>query len=427
MIKRVRAASVLTSAVLSVCSGFAQAQDASSPASIEPEATSNESLDAVPHSVAGVPDSTSERTGHAYVHPQKKSPGKWLISAGFTLRRIGSMRYGGGCHSSSHPIPAMSSSGSSGRDSVGGRGGYADREYRDGYVHTDEWTEFDGGTSVWGYDSSSQVRDGYISFHGVSRVEREFSRTRTVSSLEWSKDSDREYGWAINARRAVFGAGRFDAGLNLSVSRANFSASGAGSSFRDSQRWRSWNVDVTDTYSLEGTGISENSAPVQWTPANPGPAIDNAPATRSETRRLVSSGAYDAYNSVAQSLDLSLSTLSLGVAIGARWRRLVLSGAVGPTLNLAETEAAYRETLYASLNGSEPNVLNRWNEFDNNSNWLLGLFLEAGLALDVTDRLQTGFFGRYDWLETIDGRTGPASYTINPEGGSIGATMGLSF
>lgn len=417
---------IATIAALLACSGMAQVN------TTEQAESTGENVDIAPPQPGRPaaadtgPVAAPEKFRYPHVPPESGS-GKWRITIGLSLRRIAAMRYSGGCYSSAHPIPAMSGSGTRGGNSMGGASEYGDREYTDGYVHTDGYTTLDGGTSVWGYENQGQVNGGNISFHGVSRTENEFSRTRTISSLEWAKTSDREYGWMLSAERTVFETGPLAAALSLGFSRANFSASGAGTTFRDSQRWRVFRVDVTDTYSLEGTGISENSQPGQWTPDNPGPAIDNMPASRRESRRLVSSGTYEAYNSISESLDMSLSTFSLGVALGTGWRRIRVNGIVGPTLNLVETDAVYKETLYESRNGAPPGVSQHWEETDSGSDYVLGMFAEAGITLELTAHLQAGVFGRYDWLKNIDGRTGPARYSINPEGGSLGATLGFAF
>jgi hypothetical protein len=213
----------------------------------------------------------------------------------------------------------------------------------------------------------------------------------------------------------------------LSASRASFSSSGTGSTFRDRQTWQTYHTTVSDRYSLAGTGLGPGAPPTSWTVNQPGPVIDNIPTQRETTRRLVDSGRYEAFNAMAQKMSLDLTTFSVGLSLGFDWWRLQVAGMAGPTVNYVDVEGTYDETLYASRNGGDASVLNTWRATRAEAEFMTGFYLQAGLFLDVVAGLQFGVFGRYDWLEEFLGTVGPSRYAVNPSGGSYGASLGLNF
>ncbi len=310
---------------------------------------------------------------------------------------------------------------------VGSASGYANREYDDGYVAMDDWTVLDGGTGIWGFKNAGQMRDEYIDFHAVTGARTDYSRDTETSTVGWEKSSDREWGGYAAIDWLCYQNYGIQLGFGLSASRASFSGSGSGSTFRDAQSWRTTRTEVTDRYSLAGLNLESGTAPAGWTEDDKGPIIDNIPTYRTTATRQISSGSYEAFNTIAQKVSMDMYTLSIGLSLGFDWWRIQAACMAGPTLNYIDAEGVYDETLYASSNGGEPAVLDSWRDTRAEAEVIAGFYLQAGLFLDVVAGLQLGMFGRYDWLDDFLGSVGQSRYVVKPSGGSYGATLGLSF
>ncbi len=354
--------------------------------------------------------------------------GKWKISAGVLLRTIRGQSFKTYSYSQNYNIPAKAGDVFSRYAPAGDLNSFSERNYEDGYVYKDDYTDLDGGTWNWGYDNSGQVQDGSIAFHFVGRTYTEYSRTKDISVGETLNNSDREIAPYIQLERVLYQTGWFDTGLHLDIARVTFSDAAQYANFSDQQEWKNYSQYDEDIYLLTGTGITPSSPPYQGNRPTPGPSIDNVPNARRGSGTVeTGSYSYNAYNNIQQSLDMNLGTLSLGALISANWRRLSLSGIAGPTFNMVNIETAYTETLYTSINNRTPEAIQTWNDSQNYSECKFGGFVQVQLGLRIIDGMGVGIFGRYDWLENMSGNFGQSRYMINPEGGSLGATANLNF
>ncbi|MBU4200405.1 MAG: hypothetical protein KKG09_01230 [Verrucomicrobia bacterium] len=351
--------------------------------------------------------------------------GKWRVTVGMLYRRIGVQRFKAGSYSSGYKIG--SKSGDDHWDGPADQDG--NRTYDNGYVRSDDFTDLDGGTWNWGYTSGRQVEGNTIDFSGVNRVWREYSRQVTVVEGETSDNADSRGGLLVEAERYLAQTRYLDCGLRLGVSREQtFQASGEMSTFEDKQQWDTLENRVVDTYNISGTGITPDSTVYRGNRSDQGPVIDTAPMIRREAgSELVSSETYRAYNIIADSLDMDLSTFSLGLSVKGKYGRVYLTGSTGPTLNLVNTDATYAETLYESSNGGESRPLMYWEDSTSGTECLFGYYVQGEVGVKIYRGLQAGVFGRYDWLENISGNVGQSRYEVNPAGGSMGGTVGLQF
>ena len=361
----------------------------------------------------------------------KEDAGKWRVAVGVLYRRIGAQRFKTGSYSSGYVIGDKSRDnhwvGPAGVEGINGSG---DRRYDDGYVGSDDYTDLDSGTWNWGYDSGRQVKGNTIEFSGVDRVWREYSRQTTVTEGESSDSADTSGGLMVEAERYMLQTRYVDCGVKLGVSREQtFQASVAGmNTFDDNQRWETYEDRVVDTYDLSGTGITPDSAPYRGNRTDKGPVIDTTPMSRRGLgSELVSVETYRTYNSISESLDMDLSTLSLGLSLKGKYRRVYVAGSMGPTLNLVEKDATYEETLYESANGGSPQMLQYWQDSSSGTEYLFGYYVQGEVGVRIYRGLQVGVFGRYDWLENVSGNVGQSRYEVNPAGGSMGGTVGVQF
>lgn len=343
----------------------------------------------------------------------------WRVGAGMLWRSIKTRSWRGGSYARNYPIADKSSDHSEG----GGRGAYTD-----GYVESDEWTGLDGETWNWGYDSPGQVEGNTLRLTSSGRVVTEFDRDTHISESVYSDSGENEPGVYVFAQRKIFREPNWDCRLHLDFMRIGSSVSGAAANFRDEQRWETREESGVDVYSLEGAGIAGDSAPYQGNYSDPGPCISTVPLGSSNAGgRVLDEGSYTAYNAIKHDLDLQLLTFSMGLSFNYQFRRLNLGGATGPTINLAETDAVYEETLYESWNGAPASVLKEWRDAEDETETIFGYFVQAEAGLRLTSWVELGVFGRYDWLENINCDIGPSRYVVNPEGGSLGGSLSLIF
>ena len=353
---------------------------------------------------------------------------KWRVSAGVIRRFIHSQSFKVGSYSASYPIPAKGRDATYRYNPAGDLNSASYRNYINGYVYPDDWTFLDGGTWYWGYDRQSQIEDGMVKFRWVERIVTDFSRTTSITPGEMENSSDEEFGVYLQAERVLMQTGWLDYGLHLDASRSSFSCAGNFMTFRDEQNWATYYQYEEDAYSLAGTGITPDSTPYNGDLDDSGPVIGIIPDSRRAAAKVeVSSQSYLAYNDIDQSLDLDLSTISLGLALTGNLRWLYLTGTTGPTLNIAETDASYLETLYEIRNKGTPSALMTWGDEQNNTECMVGLFVQGQFGIRIVKGLELGVFGRYDWLENVSGDVGQGSYVVNPEGGSFGGTVNFAF
>ncbi|MDD5678287.1 MAG: cell envelope integrity protein TolA [Kiritimatiellae bacterium] len=364
------------------------------------------------------------------VKSKKQDPDQWRVAASMLVRRIGAQSFKTmGSYSAGYPIGAKFSSGSWVGD-AGRMGDVGNRVYDDGYVKGDDYTDLDSGTWNWGYDSGLQVHGNQIEMSGADRVWREASRQTISTEMESRDDAAYRAGLMVEMERYIAKIGYTDYGLSLGLLRAQtFNASAGGiNTFNDNQRVDTYESRVLDAYDITGLGITPGSPPYHGNRETHGPVIDATPMTRQGMGTdMVASDSYRAYNSVAESLDMDLSTLSLGMSVKGHYRRVYLIGSTGPTLNMVDKDASYEETLYESSSGGMPQVLQYWNDTSSGTEYLLGYYVQAELGVLLYHQLHLGVFGRYDWLENVSGTVGPSRYEVNPSGGSMGGTIGINF
>ena len=354
---------------------------------------------------------------------------QWKVSAGVYSRRVGSQRFQIGSYASRSQIENKAAN----NHWVGPAGDLLDthnRSYTDGYLQADDYTGLDNGTWNWGYESGQQVKGDVIEFSGVDRVWREYSRELAIDLVETSDGADYSGGLLLEAERYLAQTPHWDCGVRLGLSRAQtFQGSVAGvRTFDDNQRWETWQSQVVDQYDISDTGITADSEPYRGTRTESGPVIDTTPLRRwNAGQERVGVDSHRTYNAIDESLDLDLSTLSLGLSLKGKYRRFYVAGATGPTLNLAEKSADYCETLYQSINGRAPQALQYWEDSTSGTEVLFGYYVQGEVGVVIYEGLQAGIFGRYDWLENISGNVGQSRYEINPSGGSLGGAVGLQF
>jgi len=334
--------------------------------------------------------------------------GKWKLSGGVMLRTIHSQTFKTYSYSENYNIAAKASDVARRYEPAGDLNSYSDRNYDNGYVHKDDFTDLDGGTANWG---GGQAQGNSVSFDYVGRTYTDYSRDRESSLGETHNGFDKEIAPYFQLERTLYRYHWLDAGLHLDYYWTRFSDGAEYENFSDRQSWQTYAQHDQDTYNIGNNNV-----------------INNIPdARRGAGTVQTGSSSYNAYNEIQQSLDMNLNVLSFGPMVSANWWRLSLSGSTGPTFNFINMQTYYNEVLYASQNNAAPQVLQSWTDSQDYSECKFGYFVQANIGLRIIDGFGVGIFGRYDWVENMSGSVGQSRYVINPEGGSVGALANLSF
>ena len=362
------------------------------------------------------------------VKPEERA--KWRVSLGAIHREIKSQSFKACSYSANYPIAPKARDKTYTYSSAGDLDSVAERDYENGYVYSDEWTDFDGGTLYWGYDYASQVdADNTISFRLLASSVTEYKRETSATTEQIKDELDNDQGLYLQAERVLTQNDWMDCGLHLDCSLLSFSSGGSLNTFRDLQNWATYHSYGYDSYSLADTGITPQSEPYHGSAdQDSGPVIDNIPSSRKSTGLIkVASRSYEAYNNIDESLDIDLSTISFGLFLSANYQEFYLSGVAGPTLNVVKKDASYNEKLYGRSNGGVPSVLMEWSDTQNDTECVVGFFVQGQLGIRIIDFLELSLFGRYDWIENITDDIGQSRYVVNPEGPSIGGTLNFTF
>lgn len=329
----------------------------------------------------------------------------WRVSSGYSFIQT-RISFETGTRLSSLDIsPGLSSV----RANVGSRSSFADREYDNGFVRKDFGTPVWGNTWYWGYEDSGQVQGNSLVFRAFDGVVRTPSDTDGSAVSRWKDDFNDNTGISIQLDMILPPAERLNCGISFCLTQSSFS------SFRTTkQDVSSYSRRfIEDTYDLGG--VAPPSAPYSGSLAGPGPSINNIPSSR----RVVFSQVSGIRSEITESLDVRLSTFSIGAFVEYHPGFLYMSAASGPSISFVDMKAGLSETLYVTQ-GSR--VLSAtWNEMKSDDVFQPGLFAQADLGIEISERIRLGIFSRYDWVDTVSGDIGPSRYKAKFSTVSYGA------
>jgi hypothetical protein len=343
---------------------------------------------------------------------------EWTLSAGPSVRNIGTLKINAASRSSAFALPSLVGSSSLVTPSVGNPEVPADRTYDDGYVHQDAGTALDGSTWNWGYESPSQVQGDNLVYtatgsQSVLRGDIDSSR-----SGAYSRDSLRGFSPHLQLDgvgprsfagfRIGFSAGFDYTQVDQSLAFSDFAAS----QFRDDYR-----LDYVDTYALGG--IIPPSAPYNGTYAGPGPLISNLPINRLITPVLLFTDTAGFSNSAITSIDMDVSSITLGPTLTRSWGPVGLAVQAGVILNVYQWEGRQYESLQGTNSGG-PTTLAKWVDHDSGTKFRPGVYLQSDLTYDAGNHLAFGSFFRIDAASEFRAQAGPSTFKVDPSGFSAG-------
>ncbi len=155
--------------------------------------------------------------------------------------------------------------------------------------------------------------------------------------------------------------------------------------------------------------------------------INNKPSDRQIASFQTGSNSADYFNRIDESFDLDLSTFGIGAQVEYDAGILFVQGSAGVTLNVADWEASHREKLYVSRNGGKAQSVRSWSSHEEDTDLLIGAYVQAKVGVQLTGRLSVSGFARYDWSQSLSGNVGPSSFDVDLDGLSAGVMVGITF
>ncbi len=358
-----------------------------------------------------------------YFWPASSAPSHWQLSAGFVWRNLGDLEF----HSFSNGIasgaPFVLPAGSSRLSATGAGSGFSSRTYDDGYVNPDSGTSFTADTAFWGYTSASQVAGNSISFHGVGPSHTEIAQRLSLDSDPGWSDGLAAGGPMITLNYEQEWSKHITLGLDFSVSLLALHRANEGSSFFSEITMNHFTSRVTDSY---GTGGGVLPPPPHSGTAGPGPLILATPS-RVLHESLANSESFYVFDSIEESLDFTLTTLSLGPTASYQRGQLRALFGYGLALNIVSWDAFKRDTIYAGTTLETAQVIAQWRDAESGTDVLPGFYLQSSLAYEIDERWSCSVFGRYDWSRKLKGEVGGSTFALDLSGWSAGLMLSYRF
>ncbi len=355
---------------------------------------------------------------------QKKTATGWRVSGGVMYRSMDSVSIKTRSRVSDAMLPRMPPPSFNGDFSrFGDSDSQADREYDNGYVRQDRGTQLNGDTWYWGYDNAGQVQGDSLVFQGLAGQQTHAGRDVLSPGIHSSEEDDDGAGFYIKALREIMRSDRYSMHLLVSVSHVPFSVDNGGSTFDVRQRDITYDVTVVDRYDL--MGVIPPGAPYAGNFDGPGPLLPNTPASREITQSEVSSSDTRYFNEIHQKLDISVTSLDLGLQGEYDVGIVQLTTAAGVSFNTIRTDGDRSENVWRQSGGTTSRI-GRYIDSEDEVDFALGAFLQAGVRYPLSERVGLELGVQYDVCDTVSGKLGPSSYTVDLDGFSMLVMVGIA-
>ena len=343
---------------------------------------------------------------------------EWSISAGPAVRDVGTLRTSVGSWPFAPPVfvPPPPD-----RPDIGSPTAIGDRTYDNGYVRRDGSTPQNGFTTAWGYQSASQVDGGELVYSASEFRYRYGFQQATGSPQAPGRDDlvgfaphvqvDGLSPWKIGGMRVGFSAGFDFTRVDSEFRSGNVFGSGTVEKYR---------VNYEDRYDLAETDLP--AAPYAGDPDSQGPVLPNLPISRTIDRVLVSSTTTVYSNEILRSMDLNVFSWTLGPSLHGTWGPWDVGLHGGVIANLYDWEGREETAGKETVNGKGGSTVSRSVAKSSRSEFEPGLYAQAEVSYQFSDRFSITGFGRYENGNDIRMRQGVTSYELDT-GGLTGGLM----
>ena len=356
---------------------------------------------------------------------QPQEGGKsWRLSGGLIYRSLENVSFKTRSRISQDMIPRKQPSDIVDVSSRFGEvGSIADREYDDGYVRQDTGTAINGDTWYWGYDRREQIQDDTLVFHGAAGQQSSVNQSTQINDEQPSDQDDENGGLYLKAVKEITQRGPVSFHLFLAGSYVPFSVETEGSTLDARQQSITYGVNVVDTYDL--VGVIPPNPPYAGTATGPGPLLPNTPVNREIQQTELSRSEIRYFNDIREALDISLTTLCLGIQCEGDADFVQLIAAVGASLNMVQSDGKRVEVLMRSSGGSNT-LEQQFNDSTDDIDFKLGAFAQAGMRFPLSERIGLELCGQYELIDSVEGQLGPSSYKVDFDRLSFLAMLSVS-
>jgi hypothetical protein len=348
----------------------------------------------------------------------------WKLSGGWQMRSLGEFSLHTGARSAGFLLPSLIELRGNTRFRAGNETDVSDRFYDNGYVLQDIGTEVDGLTQHWGNTQVGQIRSDTVVFDASSVSARSASARRDFGIATWGEDVEEAGPW-IAFSRSLWQRNAWSIGADLQASYTPFTASDSFRSLLASQSSAFSTATLRDTYTL----LTQDPLPpiYQGEPDSDGAIINAIPASRTRGQGPRGADAIRFWNQGSTDFDLDTFSFSLGASAVWNWHPVQLTVGAGAVLQIADWEANQRETIFAQRAGGARRTVRTWTDHAEDTAYLPGFYLQAGLCYALTSAWSLELFGRYDWSDALEGSVGPSAFSLEMAGWSYGAGIGYRF
>ena len=356
---------------------------------------------------------------------QPQEGGKnWRLSGGLIYRSLENVSFKTRSRISQDMIPRKQSSDLVDVSSrFGEEGSIADREYDDGYVRKDTGTAINGDTWYWGYDNREQIQGDTLVFHGVAGQQTSVTQSTQIKDEQPSDQDDGNGGLYLKAVKEITQRGSVSFHLFLAGSYVPFSVGTEGSTLDARQQSITYGVNVVDTYDL--MGVTPDDPPYAGTVTGPGTILPNTPVNREIQQTELSRSKIRYFNDIREELDISLTTLCLGMQCEGGADFVELIAAVGASLNIVRSDGERVEVLMRSSGGSST-LEQQFSDSTDDIDFKLGAFAQAGMRFPLSERIGLELCGQYELIDSVEKQLGPSSYKVDFDRLSFLAMLSVS-
>lgn len=334
------------------------------------------------------------------------------------------------------------------------------RDFDDGYVHTDLITPSDLRTENFGYTSNSQLNrdNSTLTFHRTTEASgselagkgteyRKTVSTEMDSLIDVTDDVDGA-GLRMNVlydvtrwkgfKFALFSGLRGFPDMDSAMEASNF-AQGIRESRRSYRDVYTYADTISDTYVFRTANFIPD-APYSDPSVIPngGPLISNIPS--SAARNISHTGftqreygvtrvsTWEAKNRTVMDMEVDLLQFALGGEVSYDiCSQAAFSLRPSVLVNLMNADMTRTEDLVASYRNGESQTLAGWRDRQSEDDVLLGAALEAGLNLTLSESWFAGITAGYEWIEDTGVAVGPDTVALDLSGFSTSAVIGVRF
>ena len=314
---------------------------------------------------------------------------------------------------------------------IGGLGGYANRNYDNGFVYIDPGTAFPGTlipglTWYWGYRDGGQYNAAGETLRFTKAGGERFSQSVVRNQkLEFDEETEAP-GFSLELSRdwKVMG---LDSSVTLGFNGFWMdSVEVAGEPYEELVRRSTYRV--MDTYDTSKGGPPP-PAPYSGTYAGPGYVISNIPQARDEV--TTSSQTWRALGRVELEVDSELYQVWLGPRLDCALRDLdVIRFGIQPYVSLSylDVEATRTETVQWSGGAGGANSTMRRSAQASEDDLLPGLGIRASVDWAFLPTWAIGLMGGYDWVaDEVEVQVGGVETEVDVSGYVIGLTLVKEF